>query len=88
MIKKRNKHFACIISPQDVVQQLENGFNHGAFVFELLPLSFVGRFLMILNGGAQPNHVETSIMDMIHIQETMWVNTYVTTSFTIVDNIM
>ena len=29
MIKKRNNHFACIISPQDVVQQLENGFNHG-----------------------------------------------------------
>ena len=40
MIKKRNKHFACIISHikylqskkdqyQDVVQQLENGFNHG-----------------------------------------------------------
>ena len=31
MIKKRNKHFVCIISPQDVVQQLENGFNHGDF---------------------------------------------------------
>ena len=29
MIKKRNNHFACIIAPQDVVQQLENGFNHG-----------------------------------------------------------
>ena len=75
MIKKRNNHFACIISPQDVVQQLENGFNHGDFLFELLPLFFMGRFLMILNGGDQPNHVETSIMDMIHIQETMWVNT-------------
>lgn len=76
MIKKRNNHFACIISPQDVVQQLENGFNHGDFLFELLPLFFMGRFLMILNGAVQPNHLMgTSIMVMIHIQGTMWANT-------------
>ena len=29
---------------------------------------------MILNGDDQPNHVETSTMDMIHIQGTMWAN--------------
>ena len=75
MIKKRNKHFACIISPQDVVQQLENGFNHGDFLFELLPLFFMDRFLMILNGDDQLNHMETSTMVMIHIQGTMWANT-------------
>ena len=75
MIKKRNNHFACIISPQDVVQQLENGFNHGDFLFELLPLFFMGRFLMILNGAAQLNLMGTFIMVMIHIQDTMWVNT-------------
>ena len=75
MIKKRNNYFACIISPQDVVQQLENGFNHGDFLFELLPLFFMVRFLMILNGAVQPNLMGTSIMVMIHIQDTMWVNT-------------
>ena len=74
MIKKRNNHFACIISPQDVVQQLENGFNHGDFLFELLPLFFMGHFLRILNGAVQLNLMETSTMDMIHIRGTMWAN--------------
>ncbi len=75
MIKKRNNHFACIISPQDVVQQLENGFNHGDFLFELLPLFFMDRFLRILNGAVRQSHMATSTMVMIHIQGTMWANT-------------
>ena len=45
MIKKRNKHFACIISPQDVVQQLENRFNHGDFFIWIITIILYGPLL-------------------------------------------
>ena len=38
--------------------------------------SLYGPLLRILNGDDQQNHMEISIMDMIHIQGTMWGNTY------------